>query len=175
MKKHLLVVATLFLSGIIYGQVNLKSIIRGDKGASNHYTAVPAGQNIPFSAASARSIFGLDADADLVLAKTEPDKLGYVHYRYYQTYKGIPVENSMYIVHTRNSLLRGMTGRIIVDFDPEIDKRSAARLSASQAVETAIRSVGAQVYAWKDAGMEQNIKIQTGNKDASYLPKAKLV
>ncbi|QEC67871.1 T9SS type A sorting domain-containing protein [Panacibacter ginsenosidivorans] len=175
MKKHLLVIATFFLSGIIYGQVNLKSIIRGEKGVSNHYTAVPANQNVRFTAASARTIFGLDANADLILTKTEPDKLGYIHYRYFQTYKGIPVENSMYIAHTRNGLLRGMTGRIIVDFDPEMDKRNTARLSASQAEETAIRSVGAQVYAWKDAGMEQNIKMQTGNKYASYMPKARLV
>ena len=148
MKKHLLFAALLLLAGIAYGQANLKSSIRGAMGVSNYYTAIPSNQKINFSAGSAKSIFGIDANSDLVLAKTEQDKLGYLHYRYYQTYMGIPVENSMYIVNTQNTVLKGMTGRIIIDFDPEVQKRSGASISASHAVEIAIRSVGAQLYAW---------------------------
>lgn len=175
MKKHLLFVLLVFLSASIYGQVNLKSSIRGVKGVSNHYTAISKDQNIRFSAASAKAMLGLDANADLVLSKTESDKLGYVHYRYYQTYKGIPVENSMYTAHTRNALLNGLSGRIIVDFDPATDRRSTARMSAAQAIDAALRSAGAQVYAWNDPAIENSIKMQTGNKAASYAPKAKLV
>jgi bacillolysin len=175
MKRHLLLISMFFLSGIIYGQVNLKSSIRGVKGVSKHYTPVQKDQNIRFSPSSAKVLFGVDANSDLVLAKTESDKLGYVHYRFYQTYNGVPVENSMYTAHTRNALLNGMTGSIIVDFDPSTKQRTNARISAAKAIDAAIRSAGAQVYAWNDAGLEKSIKMQTGDKAASYAPKAKLV
>jgi len=175
MKKHLLVVALFLLAAITYGQVNLKSNIRGAKGISNYHVIIPANQKINFAASSAKSVFGIDANADLVLSKTEGDKLGYLHYRYYQTYRNIPVENSMYIVHTQNSLLKAMTGKIIVDFDPAIQKRSSAAISPARAVNIAVSAAGAQVYAWKDNYMEQSIKAQTGNRNASYAPVAKLV
>jgi bacillolysin len=175
MKKYILFATLLLLTGIAYSQTNLKSSIRGAVGVSNYYTAIPSNQKINFSAGSAKSVFGIDASSDLVLARTEQDKLGYLHYRYYQTYKGIPVENSMYVVHTLNTLLKGMTGKVILDFDPAIQKRSGAGVSALQAVEIATRFVGAQLYAWKDNNMEQSIKIQTGNKNASYAPSPKLV
>jgi bacillolysin len=174
-KKYLLFAALLVVAGIACGQTDLKFGIRGPMGVSNYYTAIPANQKINFASFSARSLFGVDANSDLVLTKTEQDKLGYLHYRYYQTYKGIPVENSMCVVHTMNGLLKGMTGKIILDFDPIIQKRSTASISALQAVEIAMRYVHAQLYAWKDDNMERSIKMQTGNKNASYTPAPKLV
>lgn len=175
MKKHLLFAALLLLTCITFGQTNLKSSIRGERGVSNYHVTISPGQKINFTPASAKSVLGIDANSDLVLTKTESDKLGYTHYKYYQTYKGIPVENSMYIIHTQNSLLKAMTGRIIVEFDPAIQKRSSAGIPASQALNIVLRSVGAEIYAWKDNNMEQGLKVQTGNKNATYTPVPKLV
>lgn len=175
MKKHLLFAVLLLTATVTFGQTNLKSIIRGERGVSNYHVAISPGEQINFIPASAKSMFGVDAGSELILSKTESDKLGYTHYRYYQTYKGIPVEHSMYIVHTQNSFLKAMTGRIVIDFDPAIQKRSSASISSSQALDIALRTVAANLYAWKDNNMEQGLKMQTGNRNASYAPAPKLV
>ncbi len=107
--------------------------------------------------------------------RTEQDKLGFIHYRYYQTYRGVPVENSMYIVHTKYGVLKSLGGSIVTDFDPLIDQRASQKVSQDQAIDIAVKYVGAKVYAWQDAGMEQRIKDQTKNAKASYAPKASLV
>ena len=39
----------------------------------------------------------LDRQSDFVRMDQQADKLGFTHYRYYQTLKGILIENSMYV------------------------------------------------------------------------------
>ena len=56
-----------------------------------------------------------------------------------------------------------------------MDKRAAGKISSAQSIDIAVKYVGAKVYAWQDADMQQRIKIQTNNPNASYLPKASLV
>ena len=107
--------------------------------------------------------------------RTEPDKLGNVHYRYYQTFNGIPVENSMYVIHTRSGYIKSMSGSIVTEFDQAVLKNSSAAFSSKEAVAKAIKNVKAELYAWQDAGMQQRIRMQTGNDKASFEPTAKLV
>jgi Zn-dependent metalloprotease len=130
-------------------------------------------EKIQFNPASAKNIFGLDASSDLVLVKTESDKLGFIHYRFYQSYKNVPVEKSMFIVHTKNGLLKSMNGNIITEFDPT--KKKTVSVSADKAVAVALAKVGAEKYAWQDAKMQQRIKSQTKNPNASYYPKPVLI
>ena len=118
-----------------------------------------------------KSLLDLNENSDLVLQRTEQDKLGFIHYRYYQTYKGVPIENAMYIIHTKNGLLKSLGGSIVTDFDPLMDDRSAQKFSTSEAISIAVKYVGAKLYAWQDAGMEQRIKEQTNNAKASYHQK----
>src|SRR5689334_10386247 len=54
----------------------------------------------------------LSADHDFILLNADKDKLGYTHYRYRETYKGLPVEASMYIVHVLNNKMVSMNGEI---------------------------------------------------------------
>jgi Zn-dependent metalloprotease len=175
MKRHLLSAIVLFLALGAAAQNNLSSAIRGPKGVSNHFVTLAKDQNISFNGNDVKNILGLAANANLVLTRTETDKLGFVHYRYYQTYKGIPVENSMYTIHTRNQLIKGLSGSIVTEFDPLMDKRSSARINNTAAIQNTLKKVGAQTYAWQDEGMQDRIKMQTGNKNASYAPVASLV
>ena len=90
----------------------------------------------------------LNQNSELVLQKTESDKLGFIQYRYYQTYKGVPVENTMYIAHTKNGVLKSLGGTIVTDFDEMMDQRSSQKISNSEAISIAIKYVNAKVYAW---------------------------
>jgi Zn-dependent metalloprotease len=147
--------------------------LRSRLGVSEQYNVVGPNEKIQFNPSAAKNIFGLNASSDLVLVKTESDKLGFIHYRFYQSYKNVPVEKSMFIVHTKNGLLKSMNGNIITEFDPTAKK--IVSVSADKAIALAIAKVDAAKYAWQDPGMQQRIKLQTKNPTASYYPKAELV
>lgn len=57
--------------------------------------------------------FNLSADDDMRLVSTTSDDLGYRHYRYQQTYKGIDVEGAVYCVHERDGSVISTNGRIV--------------------------------------------------------------
>ena len=171
MKKQVLLFVTvlLFTSGFAQS-IKLKSRM----GVSDQFISLNDDEKIKFSPGAAKNLFGLNSGSDLVLVKTESDKLGFTHYRFYQSYKNIPVDKTLFIAHTRNGVLQSLSGTIVTEFDPNLDKQRAS-LSAEKAISVAIANVGAKVYAWQDAGMQQRIKDQTNNAKASYYPKAQLV
>lgn len=172
------ILSLFFLSFVIFkaqAQNSVSQAIRGEGGISKQFAAVAGNQNLKFNAAQTKALLSLNANSDLVLKRTEQDKLGFIHFRFYQTYRGIPVENSMFIIHTKNGLLKSLGGSIVTDFDPLIDKRATSKITPAQSITAAINYVHANQYAWQDASMEQGIKKQTGNPNASYLPKANLV
>src|SRR5882672_11292463 len=97
MKKVSLMLCVLVLIIQACAQVSLKAIIRDDRaGTTQRFVTLQDNEQVPFDAASAKRILGLDPLSDLVLTGKETDELGYTHSRFYQIYKGIPVENSMY-------------------------------------------------------------------------------
>ena len=175
MKKRLLFVILLFCSMQAFTQNILKQIIKGPKGISKHFVTLEADNQVVFNPVQARNLLGLDPKSDLVLINTIHDQVGQIHYRYYQTYMHIPIENTMYIVHTANEKLLGMSGVVVTDFTADMPQKSEAKISIKNAVDAAIRYVGAKKYMWQDAFMEQRLRDQSLDKKASYAPVAKLV
>ena len=175
MKNNVLTLICLALITQAVAQNQLSTLIRGSNGTSNKFVTLSPSQQFAFSASQAKSVFGLNQNSDLVLKSTEQDQIGYTHYRYYQTYNGIPIENTMYIVHTKSSLLTGMSGVIITDFSSQMPARSAVAITGQQAVAAALNYVNAQQYMWQDAQAEKNLKTQTGNPKATYYPMAEKV
>src|SRR6187399_1790389 len=102
MKRRLLMLAMLGLALHGFSQTTLKSIIKGENGTTKHFVKLLQNEQLPFNAAQASKILGLSDQSALVLKSTEKDNLGFVHYRFQQTYKGIPVNRSMYVVNTKN-------------------------------------------------------------------------
>lgn len=170
----LLVVLCAVISGAA-AQENLRSLIKGENGRSASNTRLSNDQQIMFAPSQAKLLFGMDANADLVLKRTETDQIGFTHYRFYQTWNNIPVENTMYIVHTKNGVLTGMSGSIVIDFDKQMEQRSLNTLTEKKAIDLAIKHVAAQKYAWQDADMQTGLKNQTGDMNATYAPTASLV
>src|SRR4051812_14162734 len=145
-RKILSLVILSFIIMKAYPQSFISNIVRGERGISKQSAVVNDAQKIPFNSSQVKSLLDLNQNAELVLQKTEQDRLGFIHYRYYQTYKGVPVENSMYIVHTKNGVLKSLGGSIVTDFDPTMDGRSTQKISNAQAKGIAVKYVGAKVY-----------------------------
>jgi Zn-dependent metalloprotease len=168
-----LLMAGVFTTG--FTQNKLPDLIKGNNGVSNHYTTLSSDQQIKYDASKLVDVLGLDRNSKLVLIKGEPDQLGEIHYRYYQTYMGYKVENSMFIIHTKDGIITGMTGTIVTAFDPQMSSRSTRAYDANEAVLLAINSVHAEKYMWENREKEQALKKQFNKPDTTFYPRAGLV
>lgn len=169
MKKILVLLCICGSLSATYAQKAILGKINGERGLSKPFTQLNPAEQINFSPANARSLFGLDPNSDLVLIRAESDKLGMNHYRFYQSYNNIPVENSMYIAHTKAGKLTSMSGTIVTQFKAATSQRATVAISPSHALTAALNFVNARKYAWQDANFEQRIKLRKGS-NATYYP-----
>lgn len=170
MLKKLLTIILLTLCMQSFSQSSLKKIISGPGGTTKLFTALPAAQQLVFNPGKASDFLGLDEKSKLVLIRTEKDQLGYLHHRYFQTYYNIPVENTMYIVHTTNNKAVSLSGSIVTDFTPGLAKQTNSKITTSQAIDAALQFVHADEYMWEDPANENALKLEKNNAAASYYP-----
>jgi Zn-dependent metalloprotease len=94
---------------------------------------------------------------DLAFFKTETDKIGWTHFRYKQTYKGLAVEDGVYYVHTKNSLVQSANGEYYnvssLSITPNISKKAA--------FETARLKSKGKVFSWEKDGSDLTGLINT--------------
>jgi len=100
------------------------------------------------------------------LIKQTTDKLGMLHQRYQQYYKGIKIENAQYLLHGRNGNIETMNG----DFQIVNIASNTPSLSEQQALADAINYVNAKEYKWQDSASENFIKQLNNNSKATYYP-----
>ena len=115
--------------------------------------------------------YSLPSGNGFKLLSTERDQLGMVHYRYQQTVNNIPVEGTMYIVHTQNGIIQSINGDLL-------DHLSAPALPAinkTSAFNAALNYVNAHEYKWQSSSAEEALKENTGNPNATYYPQPELV
>lgn len=118
-----------------------------------------------------RQSSGAKKDDAFLLKNEKISKSGY-HRKYYdQYYKGIKVEGSRYSVHSKG----GKIEHIIGVYHDVGDVNTNPVLSESQAIQSAIRKIGAEKYMWEDSTEESLLKKIKGNADATYYPKGELV
>ncbi len=89
-----------------------------------------------------QSVFKSRPEDGLMLLKTEPDKSGFIHFRYRQLYRNIPVEYSMYIVHTRDGKIISANG----EYYPGINTISQPSITSAEALKIAKKNIGAEIY-----------------------------
>src|SRR6476660_9200549 len=89
MKKGIFTIALLTALLQTYGQKNIREVIREDQGISKKFIELSSDQQRTFSLNQLRSALDLDKQSDFVLMDQQADKLGFTHYRSYQTLRGI--------------------------------------------------------------------------------------
>ena len=78
--------------------------------------------------------------------RSEKDQIGYTHERFQQYFKGIKVENGIYIAHSRNKVIESLSGEYKLIDDINI----APSVSSEKAVENAKAFINAQEYMTED-------------------------
>ena len=104
------------------------------------------------------------------LLNSDNDQLGMVHYRYQETFNGIPIEGTMYIVHVKNGKIVSMNGQLY----NAVNTASAASMSEADALKKALEFVHADVYRWQNPANENQIKYIKNDPAATWYPKGEL-
>lgn len=105
------------------------------------------------------------------LLRKDSDKLGHVHYRYQQTLDGKPIEDAIWIAHTKADKIYSLNGLIYQKISPA----SSAGLSQEVALGKALQFVNASTYKWEIAEEEKHLKWESEDQTASYYPQGELV
>ncbi len=113
----------------------------------------------------------LNKETSAVLVDTYTDSIGGFHEVYKEYYKGIEVDGSKYTLHyNKDGNVYRASGCFwtIESFD------TTARLSEKEALQSSMKEIGAEKYAWEDARSEQLVKDICKDSKATYYPKGKL-
>lgn len=104
------------------------------------------------------------------------DETGQKHYRYQQTYQGIPIENAVLAVHVKNGRVVFQNGLFVKEFPSNLsDVTTHSLINQEEALKYALTSIHAEKYAWEDDFSEQQIKEINHDPKATNYPKAELV
>ena len=105
---------------------------------------------------------------DFRAIKKDEDNMGFSHVSHQQFFKGLKVENGIYVTHSRNRQIETMNGNYI-----SVDEKFniTPKLSEQSALDYAIKSVNAKEYLWETEDAPDYYTISNGQ----YTPKGELV
>ncbi|MBK7885285.1 MAG: M4 family metallopeptidase [Chitinophagaceae bacterium] len=109
-----------------------------------------------------------------VLKSIEKDEIGYEHYRYQQTYNGIPLEHAVCIIHVKDgNKIVSENGKMVKKFPADLAAKPL--INTSNALNIAIGEIGARQYKWEIPAEEAFLKKEQDNTTSTYYPKGELV
>ncbi|MBN4065710.1 M4 family metallopeptidase [Candidatus Amoebophilus asiaticus] len=118
-----------------------------------------------------RNVLQFRNEDELRLLRIENDQLGFTNYRFEQFYKNYPVVGGVYIAHIKNNKVISVNG----EFFDDLHVNTSKQITEQQALNSALRSIGARVYKWQFPEEERHIKLVTNDPSATYFPKGMLV
>jgi len=148
-------------------------IIMNDNSEVPQFVQLRKEAQIPFGNFQmwAHENFKLSTAYGFQLLSTETDAIGMTHYRYQQTWNGFPMAGTMMIVHVKNNMVVSVNG---TSFN-KVHATTAAALTEDIALNKALSYMNAAEYRWQLPQMEELIKRQTNNPNATSFPKGELM
>ena len=99
------------------------------------------------------------------------DDPGMEHLRFQQTWKGVPLNGHIFVVHLKNGKITAINGKITNGIQVE----NQPLMDAGQGLSHALTFLGPAVYKWQVPGEEAWIKSFYNNPQATFYPDPKLV
>lgn len=119
----------------------------------------------------AHQSFSLASDYGFLLLNKQTDELAITHHRYQQTYKGLPLQGTMFIVHEKSGKIISMNGTLFNN----LTVASIPGISEKNALSSALDFMNAATYRWQVQAWEAELKKTSGNPEATWYPKGELV
>lgn len=110
-------------------------------------------------------------DFNLVFNRMTSDRFGMKHYRYYQSYKGIQIDGAEIILHTKGNKVISISGMYLPEFSADI----RYVLSKEKALDMVLQKYEGSTFMWEIASEERQLKLSSGNPNASYKPAPRLI
>jgi bacillolysin len=127
------------------GDRNVKQKITDEKG---QVSLIVFNENSSYNSKDSRNIFkeqfNLSDDSEFILLYAEQDAQGFLHEKFQLFHKGIKVEFVTYTLHSKNGVVKSMSGEMY----PINDFKIIPTLSAQSAFNNATRHIGATSYLW---------------------------
>jgi len=170
MKQILLIVFLIFSIGRLFAQ-DLDNF----KVSENWYDLKKVRKQETKTEAVKKSIkkdFKINDNEDFVKESEATDDYGNVHLRFKHFIDGIPVLGSEYFIHKKSNseYVDVLSTKIFSNI-----KNKKPKLSEKDALSIALKKLPAAVYYWQEKFYEDEIKQETGNNEATYYPKGKLI
>lgn len=115
--------------------------------------------------------FQLSTTVGFELIKKETDKLGFIHYRFQQTFSNTPIEGAVWILHTKNDKVVSMNGLLYAN----LTNSGSSSINENQALDFALTHVGAEIYKWELPSEEKHIKWVSEDENATHFPKGEKI
>jgi len=141
------------------------------KGNTEWMTFEVADQKSAVELIQDKATLKLHTDDKLTLFSTQNDALGYHHHRYQQSYKDVPIEGAIYLMHEKNGKVKHANGQLV----HELNLNTIPSISVDAALPLALQHIDAQLYAWNDPAHEHSIKHTEHREDATFYPVGELV
>lgn len=109
----------------------------------------------------------LDRNESLDLISLERDQLGFAHFKYQLHHNGVPVEHSVYTVHSQNGEIERLSGNYI-EIDSLVARPSVA-INESVALQGALDHVDAELYSWQEPGFNESMGVDPGQPEGKLL------
>ncbi len=119
---------------------------------------------------------GAQGSATAILLRQEKDDLGFTHFRYQQTLHNVPIEEAIYIYHVQNNKVITANGYwLSEDALRTIERKTRDKVTEAEALKAALQHINAAKYKWEIPDEENYLKVEMGDKTATYLPKGEKV
>ncbi|MDX1909313.1 MAG: M4 family metallopeptidase [Bacteroidia bacterium] len=118
-----------------------------------------------------QAAMGLGRQDEMLLKKSNRDELGYTYDRYQQYYATLIVEGAEYTLQSLDGKLKVAHGKLVEG----LDLNPRASISEAEALQQALASISAEVYAWESEEWEKDRQIMTGDSLASWYPQGELL
>jgi Zn-dependent metalloprotease len=118
-----------------------------------------------------RKELGINENDQFILKNFQKDEIGFIHYRYQQTYKGILVEGGEFLLHEKEGCLQTVNG----NFNADIDINVHPSISPSQAIKKAKDAINAKKWLWNNKEAEKFLKEATEDTQRTYKPSTQLL
>ncbi len=114
------------------------------------------------------NLFNFSKNDEYKTLRSEKDQVGFTHERFQQYYKGIKVENGIYIVHSRNDVIESLNGeyKLIKEIN------TTANISIEEATKKAKAFVNAKEYMSENKSMRYKPELVVVAHDYGKHPKA---
>lgn len=113
----------------------------------------------------------MSADDSYKIYRKQTDNLNYTHSRYQQYYKSVKVEGGEYLVHEKGGFTYLANGCWV----DNLDVTAVPVLTEEQALQAALKDIGAEKYKWESPEEEAMYKYVWNDPSLTYYPKGELV